>query len=1213
MSDVNRNIRIFIEAGDSAAKVKSLESAIGELESRLTSLSASESGYGNKKAALAKDLQAKTNTLNKYKASIAETTRVLNNLSGATYDELIAVQRVVREQLRKAVPGTKAYTLALEQNKRVTMQVAAANSAMSVQIGKNSGFMSKAATTINKYMGFAMMAGSALVALGISMKSIIQRNAELADSYADVSRTTGLSLLQVRELDKEFRQLDTRTPRKELLALASDAGKLGLSAKQDVLEFVRAADKINVALGEDLGEDAVTNLAKLNQIFGETKKLGVEKSMMATGSAINELGQRSTAAEAYLVDLAKRIGGVGSISRMSIQAILALGSTLDQFGQSAEVSGTALNQILIKMLSDTGTVAKAAGVDVNELNAAIGRSGDEGLVMVLEGLAKNKNGLAELAPVFKDLGSEGVRASSVITTLVSHVDVLKEQIDISSKAYSDGTSIINEFEKKNKNLAGTLSKLGKNIATWFTSSSFNNWLTSVVEALEELTHKNKNLTQQTNDLTKSTAALVTDTLPLIDRLEQLQSKTNLSALESKELKSLIEQISGVIPTAVTQWDAYGNAIGVSTVKAREFIESEKARLKYVNAASLKQQQDELDRISKKIDNRQKFLNNGQTVDQYNPSPIVGMPTSVVRSMSGAEKTALSKELKQLQDRKAGIEAEISRLSGDALTKELQRQEDEKEAALDLAKQKAIYASKSKADLKALADGGDALAKEIYTTLYPALVATGEAGLSASDKIKKGLDEVTKQYLAMGIANKKAYVDGTINQEEYTKRSAELAIEELEAKKKVLKKTSEEYLQAEDKIFDYKVKAIDEALKKDEEAAKRRKELEEDLAQWNLQEDDAKVGMAMDEIGTRQAAEEAEALMRYESNLSSEDQYQQEMLAIQEKYLDEKLTIVGLTEAEITALKREQIKVQAKEQKLATKQQIKMIEAAAEAAGNVSNIVGMLQETEINNMEAKYDAEIAAAGTNTEEIERLEQEKEEKKLAIQKKYADINFGIKAAEIIANTAVAIMKTLAELGPIAGPIAAALIGATGAAQLLVANSERNKIKNMTVSRTSAGGSSSGSTTMVVDQRAAGKYDVIGADDGKTYRNVPYVGTPTGIVTSPALIAESGSELIINSADLARLQQHVNYGIVLQAIRESRGSMPQRAEGNYSNVPATSSQAALPGSTSTNSMTPEVMAELLSLLRYLKTYGVKAPIVLSELDKARALADKSKSIAKK
>ena len=86
----------------------------------------------------------------------------------------------------------------------------------------------------------------------------------------------------------------------------------------------------------------------------------------------------------------------------------------------------------------------------------------------------------------------------------------------------------------------------------------------------------------------------------------------------------------------------------------------------------------------------------------------------------------------------------------------------------------------------------------------------------------------------------------------------------------------------------------------------------------------------------------------------------------------------------------------------------------------------------NFVSALMDMELAAAGDN-----------EEKKAAIRKKYARVQFLVSASQIIVDTASAIMKALAQLGPIGGPIAAGIVGATGAVQLATAYQQMNAVE--------------------------------------------------------------------------------------------------------------------------------------------------------------------------
>ena len=175
------------------------------------------------------------------------------------------------------------------------------------------------------------------------------------------------------------------------------------------------------------------------------------------------------------------------------------------------------------------------------------------------------------------------------------------------------------------------------------------------------------------------------------------------------------------------------------------------------------------------------------------------------------------------------------------------------------------------------------------------------------------------------------------------------------------------------------------------------------------------------------------------------------------------------------------------------------------ANMFSGAINALQEAEIANIDAKYDAEIQRAGDNTEEVARLEKEKEAKKLEVQKKYAGVQFAIKVSEIIANTAVAIMQAFAQMGPVAGAIAAAMLTATGAAQIATANAERKKVMNMTVDSTD-GGSGGGSGARVVTGKQSGGYmDVVRSQDGKEFR-ASVDPDKRGFIDQPTVIVGEG-----------------------------------------------------------------------------------------------------------
>lgn len=313
------------------------------------------------------------------------------------------------------------------------------------------------------------------------IRQMITGNLELSDVMADVQKTTGMTAEEISDLSKQIDKIDTRTAQVELHNLAYEAGKLGITGVENVRQFVEGGNQLLVSLGEDLGgAEAVKNLMKINDVLGTTKKLGIEKALLATGSAINEIGQSSTASEGYLVDFAQRLGGIAAQSHLSMAELLALAGTTDALGQNVEVSATALNKFVVTLQTNTREVAQAAGVTDEALNKllASGKTMDA-IVMVLDGLGQ-KGGIKELAPLMGDLGSDGARLTAVLSSLASNTDMLKNQLQTSVVAFEDATSVTNEYNVKNESAAALIKRMGNAISEYFINSGVVDWLKSVL-------------------------------------------------------------------------------------------------------------------------------------------------------------------------------------------------------------------------------------------------------------------------------------------------------------------------------------------------------------------------------------------------------------------------------------------------------------------------------------------------------------------------------------------------------------------------------------------------------------------------------------------------------------------------------------------------------------------------------------------------------------
>ena len=315
-----------------------------------------------------------------------------------------------------------------------------------------------------------------------------------------------------------------------------------------------------------------------------------------------------------------------------------------------------------------------------------------------------------------------------------------------------------------------------------------------------------------------------------------------------------------------------------------------------------------------------------------------------------------------------------------------------------------------------------------------------------------------------------------------------------------------------------------------------------------------------------------------------------LVSLQEEYEKEMQWLQQQRDQELLSLEEfEKAKVQVK---------IKYLKSSFDYYSDMfSGAVSALQEAELANIDAKYDAEIQRAGDNSEEVARLEKEKENKKLAVQKKYANVQFAIKVSEIIANTAVAIMQAFAQMGPIAGAIAAAVMTTTGAAQIAVANAERKKVMNMTVD---GSGSSGGSGTRVATGSSsnAGYYVGGWSGDGSPYEvagpvhKKEYV-VPSFVMSEPAAM---------------------NHVVALEAMRRQKtnanplpGSVVGMATGGYSgNTPKE------PDDTSVG-IPLSIIKMLVSLLTQLNKGPLKAYVVQSELQAEQDKLNESRKIGSK
>ena len=297
-----------------------------------------------------------------------------------------------------------------------------------------------------------------------TLKQVATDLAAMDDVYSDVIKTTGLTREQVEELNESFKNLDTRTSREQLNNLAYIAGKLGISSKELVQQFVEAADIINVSMGDVLGDDATLAIGKMVDVYKKSTDMLKDKSLkeqlLSLGSAVNELGKTSTANEQYMVNFTGRLGGIAVQAGLAADQILGFASALDQDMQKVEMSATAFQKLIQKVISKPAEFAKIAGMELGKFKQLIETDMNEALKKVLKGFS-GAGGFDKLLPIFQDLGLDGARAAAAISSMANSLDKVEAAQAIANKAMLEGVSCYEEFSVKNNNMQANLEKARK--------------------------------------------------------------------------------------------------------------------------------------------------------------------------------------------------------------------------------------------------------------------------------------------------------------------------------------------------------------------------------------------------------------------------------------------------------------------------------------------------------------------------------------------------------------------------------------------------------------------------------------------------------------------------------------------------------------------------------------------------------------------------------
>jgi TP901 family phage tail tape measure protein len=1226
-------------------KAKGLRSAIDE---------ASKAGDATQVKKLTAELKATDNAMRNIRQTTYDYNQVLKNLNGSSLNDLQKTAKLLRNEMKLLGGDTKEFAEKSKQLDVVSNRINQLNG----RTKETHSWLSRAGNSFNKYWGLATTAIASITGLSFALRGAAQQAAKMDDTYSDVMKTTGLLREDVVWLNEEFKTFNTRTSREELNMLARDAGKLGISAKTDILQFVKATNQINVALGEDLGEGAIRNIGKISEVFQKTKEMGVEKAYLSIGSAINALGQDSTASEQYLVDFTQRIAGSAYQAGISLQNVLGWASALDQTGNQVEMSATAFQKFLMQLYSEPAKFAELAKLDVAEFTTLLNTDANAAIIKVLTSL-REKGGFAALVPVFQDMGLDGARAVAVLTSLANNIGLVTKAQKLSNIEFTKASSLTNEYNVKNNNMQAQLDKakkafldrvilFGEKLTPALLKTT--NATTLVLKLLMEIPSwiyafiaaggaavviiKSWNIVMGVWNTLMTGARLVS--LFTAAAMAKLQGETVRAAAAWKMFNASFSATAiGAIVTAIA-------ALGYGLYKVFTY-QSDLTKATKSYYAEVEKAKSEAFRLLDVLNNSEKGTNTYKAAleklqELYGPyinslisekgvlTDIAAARNLIVNAIyqtigarikEQALSDTISKSLEKQSDyyekivntlkNQGKLSEEVARVEASNFADAVKNGANWSTLVNNLAKKYGnnIFIGPFKTFANEYKDMVDDVAKindrfsfiasaakitqtEIIGPPKPtkeqldaAAKAAAEAAAKVAEERKKQLEKAFRDELSI-IDNqekekqnfwKKSLIEGNITQSEYEIYSNATTDSFLLTRIALFKKYNQETADVESQLYDSMLKQADrlpqiyEQIEQHIEEARKRavakdeKEVENDPENKELDAILEKVKKHQSELKTFSESVKKDFLS------SKKSQYQQEIEMLKEA-LDEKL----ITEEEYASKRKE----------LNLKNAIEVGETISSALNQAASFMDSLKDSQYSRLETQKEKELALYGDTADARAAIEQKYEQKKLELEKKYADIDMGIKIAQAISSGAVAAMKAW-EAGPFIGPVLAGIIAATTVAQVAAIVAQRNAIKSSTVDTSSS--YSTGKTSRTVNDGYSG-----GGFTRKSYSDY----TPVGVVHANEWVAPA-SMVRANPVFFATLdRERIN--------RFSAGTMTKGfASGGFTSSSTVTNTTADP-----NLIT--LLVSLLQELDRLKNTPLKSYVVIDELNAVQELLTKFK-----
>lgn len=1049
-------LQLEIEIKQDAArqKVLELEQSMREANKALKDI---KKNFGENSAEYKKQIEVIKQLQQQYDDLYAEI-----DLANLSIRELGKRQKELNLILRNLNPNSESYKRYREQLDAVNLRIKEIKgTATETRLS-----LSKLADGFNRYAALGAGVVASLTGVALTARKCVDEFAEMKEAESQVVKYTGMTEREVALLNEELKRMNTRTSREELNRLAGEAGRLGIQSREEVLKFVQAADMINVSLGEDLGEDAIKNIGKLAQMFGDASR-DMKGNMLAIGSAVNSVAQNSSAAEPYLVEFAARMGGVAKQAKMSITDVMGFASALDQNMLRSEMASTALQGLILKIYQEPAKYAKLAGLDVKKFSDLLATDVNEAVLTFLEQMNR-LGGMDKMAPVLDKMSLSGAEAAGVISALAGNIEKVRKEQQQANQAYTDGTSIINEFGVQNSTVQAELDKAKKRFTE--IRVELGEQLLPVMKYMVTTGSLTvKGLSIMISILMKYKVTLATVALGITaytvatkgaaaaDKLKVLWTTRVVSSMKSlfavmraNPYVTILSAMTAMV-AVLTDWRREAEKLTATERNLRDIrsktstdIAVERKELQDLLAIARDETQSKETRESaiRRLNQLAPDYLGNLTLEKIKTEEATKAVNAYVNSLIAKQNIENANAKKnELLDQRADISAngidegfwaetnrgitygfakaldkgmQLINGYGDEWSKEMMRSIENRTAdalrAIDNQVEDLDQFIEEERR-KLLQQGND-------DNSNGGSGGSGDGGSTSPDDAFKTREEALKKSLAEEQnALKTAHLLGLLSEEEYQDGLYRLQIKYLSLRKQALDDFGKDSSDIEGQLLDAMIAEADRRTPLKPREIKSTPEPEEEIEEDTYE---------LDKYRDTHKGKLAVLNAFHEAGIISEREYQDRLTALNK-------------EAEEKRMQESEQRRQAFEQ------------TANAVLSSASQFIQAMQDQELSKVQRRYDKQIKEAKKAGKDTTKLEEEKEQAMADVKKKYADKMFAMNVLQITATTAVTAMeayKSMAGIpvvGPALGAAAAAAAVIAGAAQIAVAKKNRDEAKGL------------------------------------------------------------------------------------------------------------------------------------------------------------------------